>query len=99
MVRYPMLQTFLVEQNNHMRDNSLQFMQRGIQEGYFRKDVNYEIAGLLFDAMGLYIMEKELYRKYSIEDIFRNIVFVSLRGMCTEKGIEAIDSMIDKVIK
>ena len=61
--------------------------------------MNYEIAGLLFDAMGAYIMEKELYRRYSIEDIFRNIVFVSLRGMCTDKGIEAIDSMIDIVLK
>ena len=49
--------------------------------------------------MGAYIMEKELYRKYSIEDIFRDIVFVSLRGMCTDKGIEAIDSMIEKVLK
>ena len=99
MVRYPQLQQFLIEQNDHMRENSLRFMQRGIDEGYFRKDVNYEIAGLLFDAMGAYIMEKELYRKYSIEDIFRNIVFVSLRGMCTDKGIEAIDSMIEKVLK
>jgi AcrR family transcriptional regulator len=99
MVRYPQLQRFLVEQNDHMRENSLLFMQRGIDEGYFRKDVNYEIAGLLFDAMGAYIMEKELYRRYSIEDIFRNIVFVSLRGMCTEKGIQAIDSMIDKVLE
>ena len=99
MVRYSQLHQFLVEQNDHMRENSLQFMQRGVKEGYFRKDVNYEIAGLLFDAMGAYIMEKELYRKYSIEDIFRNIVFVSLRGMCTDKGIEAIDSMIDKVLE
>ncbi len=99
MVRYPQLQQFLIEQNDHMRENSLRFMQRGIDEGYFRKDVNYEIAGLLFDSMGAYIMEKELYRKYSIEDIFRNIVFVSLRGMCTTKGIEAIDSMIDKVLE
>ena len=98
MVRYPQIQYFLIEQNNHMRENSLRFMQRGINEGYFRKDVNYEIAGLMFDAMGAYIMEKELYRKYSIEDVFRNIVFVSLRGMCTDKGIEAIDSMIDKVL-
>ena len=99
MVRYPQLHQFLIEQNDHMRENSLRFMQRGIEEGYFRKDVNYEIAGLLFDAMGAYIMEKELYRRYSIEDIFRNIVFVSLRGMCTDKGIEAIDSMIDIVLK
>jgi len=39
-------------------------------------------------------MQKELYRQYSIEDIFRNLVFVSLRGLCTDKGIKAIDEML-----
>ncbi len=94
MVRYPQLQQFLVEQNNLLRDNSLAFIRRGVEEGYFRGDLNYQMAVLQFDAMGQYIMEKELYRQYSIEDIFRNLVFVSLRGLCTDKGIRAIDEMI-----
>ena len=94
MIRYPQLHDFLVEQNLKMRENSLGFYRRGIAEGYFRGDLDYEMAGLLFDAMGQYIMEKELYRQYSIEEIFKNIVFVSLRGLCTEKGIRAIDNMI-----
>jgi len=94
MVRYPVLQQFLIEQNNILRDNSLAFIQRGVEEGYFRSDLNYQMAVLQFDAMGQYIMEKELYRQYSIEDIFRNLVFVSLRGLCTDKGIRAIDEMI-----
>ena len=94
MVKYPEIETFLVEQNNHMRENSLRFIQRGVDEGYFRSDLNYQMAVLQFDAMGEYVMEKELYRQYSIEDIFRNLVFVSLRGLCTDKGIKAIDAML-----
>ena len=94
MIRYPKLQRFLVEQNDHMRDNSFDFIQRGVEEGYFRADLNYKMAVLQFDAMGEYIMQKELYRQYSIEDIFRNLVFVSLRGLCTDKGIKAIDEML-----
>jgi len=94
MVKYPQLQQFLIEQNDHMRDNSLVFIRRGVEEGFFRADLNYEMAVLQFDAMGQYIMEKELYRQYSIEDIFRNLVFVSLRGLCTDKGIKAIDDML-----
>jgi len=94
MVKYPQLQQFLIEQNDHMRDNSLVFIKRGVEEGFFRADLNYEMAVLQFDAMGQYIMEKELYRQYSIEDIFRNLVFVSLRGLCTDKGIKAIDDML-----
>lgn len=94
MNRYPRLQQFLVEQNDHMRENSLLFIQRGVEEGYFRDDLNYQMAVLQFDAMGQYVLEKELYRQYSIEDIFRNLVFVSLRGLCTKKGIKAIDDML-----
>ena len=94
MVRYPQLKRFLDEQNDVMRDNSLLFIQRGVDEGYFRADLNYQMAVLQFDAMGEYIMQKELYRQYSIEEIFRNLVFVSLRGLCTDKGIKAIDEML-----
>ena len=94
MIRYPQLQKFLTEQNLVMRQHSLDFYHRGVKEGYFRADVNYDMASLLFDVMGEYIMEKELYRQYSIEEIFKNIVFVSLRGMCTEQGIQAIDRML-----
>lgn len=94
MIRYPQLQKFLNERNLEMRQHSLDFYHRGVKEGYFRADVNYDMASLLFDVMGEYIMEKELYRQYSIEEIFKNIVFVSLRGMCTERGIQAIDRML-----
>ena len=94
MVRYPQVKRFLDEQNDVMRDNSLLFIQRGVDEGYFRADLNYQMAVLQFDAMGEYIMQKELYRQYSIEEIFRNLVFVSLRGLCTDKGIKAIDEML-----
>ncbi len=96
MVKYPELQQFLTEQNDHMRENSLLFIQRGVDEGYFRSDLDYQMAVLQFDAMGQYVMEKELYKQYSIEDIFRNLVFVSLRGLCTDKGIKAIDAMLEQ---
>ena len=66
MIRYPQVKKFLDEQNNLMRDNSYDFIQRGVEEGYFRADLNYQMAVLQFDAMGEYIMQKELYRQYSI---------------------------------
>lgn len=94
MIRYPQLQDFLNQQNLEMRQHSIDFYKRGVGEGYFRADVNYELAVKLFDVMGQYIMEQELYRTYSIEEIFKNIVFVSIRGMCTERGVKAIDKIL-----
>ena len=97
MVKYPPVLEFLTEQNKNVRSKSLAFIQRGVDEGYFRSDLNYALAGMLFDAMGQYIMEKQLYRQYSIEEIFKSFVFVSLRGICTEKGIKAIEKLIPQI--
>ena len=97
MGRYPQVLEFLTDQNKRVRGKSLAFIQRGIDEGYFRSDLNYNLTGMLFDAMGQYVMEKELYRQYTIEEIFKSFVFVSLRGICTEKGIKAIEKLIPQV--
>jgi AcrR family transcriptional regulator len=91
---YPKVGRFLNQQNQQMRTDMLKFMDRGIYEGYFRDDVNYELAWRLFDALGKYVMVNQLYRQYTIEEIFQNLVFVTMRGLCTEKGIKALDSIV-----
>ena len=94
VVKYPMALQFLKDQNEHNRERSQQFIKRGIQEGYFRSDLDYELAGRLFEILGKYIMDNQLYEKYSIQELFHNLVFVSLRGVCTEKGIIELDRII-----
>lgn len=94
MVKYPKVQHFLQQQNQTMRHKSIKFLERGIIEGYFRKDLNCELAARMFDALGEYVVMNKLYQKYSIEEIFVNLVFVSMRGLCTEKGIKALDKII-----
>jgi AcrR family transcriptional regulator len=91
---YPKVGRFLNQQNQQMHTDMLKFMDRGIYEGYFRDDVNYELAWRLFDALGKYVMVNQLYRQYTIEEIFQNLVFVTMRGLCTEKGIKALDSIV-----
>lgn len=94
MVKYPKVQRFLIQQNQTMLHKSIKFLERGIIEGYFRKDLNCELAARMFDALGEYVVMNKLYQKYSIEEIFVNLVFVSMRGLCTEKGIKALDKII-----
>ena len=91
MVRYPRIVRFLNQQDLQLRSKMEKFIERGINEGYFRSDVNYELTSRLFDALGTYVVENQLYRQYSIEDIFHGLIFVSLRGLCTERGVRALD--------
>ena len=94
LVKYPKVARYLAQQNQQMLTNMTKFIERGIEEGYFRKEVNPELVARLFDALGKYVMEQQLYCLYTIEDIFTNLVFVPIRGICTEKGIEVIKQWI-----
>ena len=94
LVKYPKVARYLGQQNQQMLTNMTKFIERGIEEGYFRKEVKSELVARLFDALGKYVMEQQLYFNYTIEEIFMNLIFVSLRGICTMKGVEAIDKWI-----
>jgi hypothetical protein len=69
-------------------------MQRGVDEGFFRPDINYELIVHLFEAIGSYLNSHSLYQQYTSEELFLNMIFVSLRGFCTEKGIRIIDENV-----
>lgn len=89
--KYPRVLQYLERENQGTRGDFLKFLNRGVEEGYFRNDVNFDLASRMFEALGRYIMSEELYKRYSIEDIFKDIVFVSLRGLCTLKGVQALE--------
>lgn len=92
--RYSSVMQFLKEKSEHNRELCQQFIKRGIEEGYFRKNLDYQLTSLIFDALGHYFMDNQLYERYSIEDIYHNLVFVSLRGMCTEKGLAELERIV-----
>ena len=94
LVKYPKVARYLGQQNQQMLTNMTKFIERGIDEGFFRKEVKPELVARLFDALGKYVMEQQLFLSYTIEEIFMNLIFVSLRGICTNKGVEAIEKLI-----
>lgn len=94
LVKYPKVARFLNQENQKVRKSIVKFLERGVYEGYFMEEINQVLVGRLLDALTKYVMVNQLYRQYSIEEIFTNILFMSLRGICTEKGIKAIDRLL-----
>ena len=92
--RYSSVMQLLKERNEYNRELCQRFIKRGIEEGYFRPSLDAQLTSLVFDALGRYLMDNHLYERYSIEDIYHNLVFVSLRGMCTEKGLAELERII-----
>ena len=92
--KYPKILRYMEEKRERSRGELSKFFLRGLHEGYFRKDINYQLAVHLFDAIGQYIMKHMLIETFSFEELFNNMLLVSLRGLCTMKGIKVMDEAV-----
>ncbi len=96
MEKYERIVSFFKENNERQTAHSQEFMQQGIEHGFFRKDLNYEIVNKMGDAAMTYVMQTRLYEKYKLNEIFHTFIIVFLRGCCTEKGLAYLDKFISK---
>lgn len=91
ILKYPKLAQYIKNNNERARERYTAFMQRGVDEGYLRPDVNYQMIPYMMEAISQYILTSKLLDKYSFEEMFTNYFLVSLRGLCTQRGIKIID--------
>ena len=91
LTKYPLVIELLQKDSEEAHQNYYEFLRRGISEGIFREDLHLDLIARLLDSVTSAMMNGELYRQYPIEDVFRNIAFVSIRGICTRKGLDLFD--------
>ena len=94
LMKYPRLAQHMKEAQQKSREGFLAFMKRGVADGYFRPDVNYELVPHIFDALGQYILTNSLVQQYSVKELFSNCFLIALRGFCTDKGLHTIDKLM-----
>ncbi len=92
--KYKQVVEYLEKQNAERHNNALLFFHRGVKEGFFRSDLNFDIILKTSSASANYAMETQMYKNYSITAIMHNTIFLYLRGICTTKGIKVLDAAI-----
>ena len=92
--KYPKVMAYLEMSREENRKELAAFLDKGVKEGYFREDIHYDLVTILFDSIGQLFLQKRLYARFSIESVLNNIMFISLRGICTIKGIEVLDKFL-----
>jgi AcrR family transcriptional regulator len=97
ILKYPKVEEFIRTAHENSREEFLNFMQRGVNEGLFRKDINHVLIAQQMDAMSKYINQYNLWQKYSFSELFANFYLVSLRGLCTERGVKVLDKAMAKI--
>lgn len=89
--KYPAITRYLDAKHAARHKATAAFINRAVQEGYFRQDVNYDIFRHIGEAASRAFMDARLYHKYPLGELFRTLIMVLMRGICTEKGTRAID--------
>lgn len=90
LAKYERVVELLNEEHEQKRLHSMEFVKRGVEKGYFRSDINYDIVTMMSDAVIQHVMMTRMYEEYPLSEIFRNHVDILFRGICTDKGIAAL---------
>jgi len=94
--KYPDVLKMLKADHEKTHEEFMNFMARGVKEGYFRPDVDYELVGQMLEAFSEYFQQKHLFKKYTLRSIFLNNVFITIRGVSTQKGINLLERLLQR---
>lgn len=94
--RFPSVMTYFQEKHQKNNEKAAAFFQRGVEEGFFRKDVDYSLISMFANGCLHSVMESELYKRYDLWYIFRSVILLFMRGVCTEKGLPMIDNLLEE---
>ena len=94
MEKYGRILEFFRRNKEKQAAHSREFMRKGIEHGFFRGDLNYDIVGKIGDAAMDFVMQTRLYEQYKLDEIFHTFIIVFLRGCCTEKGLAYLDKSL-----
>jgi TetR/AcrR family transcriptional regulator, cholesterol catabolism regulator len=84
------------------RNESIQelevLVELGKKEELFREDVNVEITARILNLQLRALSDEQIFspERYSIADVFSNIIVNFTRGIATERGLKLIDELIEK---
>ena len=90
--KYEKVMAYLEESSREKNEFALRFTQECVENGLFRNDVNFELALSTFDIVARAMLSNEFYMQYGFENIIHTINLTFVRGLCTLKGLEIIDS-------
>lgn len=94
--RYPSVHQYVEEDKQRRFDNVTDFIKKGIEQGCFRKDVDFRIVSQVIQANSQKTIRALLLKDFTLIDVFINFVITYFRGCCTEKGITMIDKMLEE---
>lgn len=92
--KYPRVVEYLRLQHESEFAGSVAFLQKGVEQGLFRPDVNYEVIWRVLGVQIQFVLDSELTRDMPLTEIFHSIVLVCVRGFSTLAGQKIVDAYL-----
>ncbi len=91
---YPNIWKEKIEQNKvHSRKFILDLLKKGKKQGIYRKDINEEIIALILIEQLSMLSDQKFppAKKFSLAEIYENIIINMTRGVATARGLELLE--------
>jgi len=92
--KYPKVNELLRQSSEKNHSEVIAFFMRGVDQGLFRDDVNFEIVNILVREQFYFLLKTEIFKTFSFIEVYESIVFTFLRGILTKKGQNILESFI-----
>ena len=96
IARFPKVVEAMQNDRIKHKEKAVEFLQHGVKQGLFREDVNFEIIYTLLMNHVDSASSTGCYQQFAPVEVFKHLVFFSLRGCTTRKGMEMMDDYIQK---
>lgn len=95
---YPQANRNIEAEKEKNKEYLVKFLQKGIEQGYIREDLNVEATAFLVEqSTYIYIRATSLEKPlFTFSELFYTMMINFVRGILTEKGIKIIDAYLEK---
>jgi len=89
--KYSRIQQYIANERDLNSQKVVEFFQKGVEQGFFRSDINYELLVDWSRYQGDFMSMSDIYQKFPLEEIFKTMMYVNMRGISTEKGLKILN--------
>lgn len=92
--KYPKVRKYIEESRKENLDAAMEFYLKGVEQGIFRKDVNYDIVRAMLCGQMDVLIHSDLCKSYSLAEIYKTVIIMHMRGISTEKGLKIVEDFL-----